>query len=164
LIYLASVIVFTMVVLLLVTMLLIVESKVVQKGSNRIVINDDEENVLEAPAGTTLLSALSGNGIFIPSACGGGGACGMCKCKVDEGASGVLPTELAHLSRKEKKENIRLACQLKVKQDLKLRLPEDIFGAQKYNATVVSNENVATFIKELVLEIDLDICPCFEVY
>ncbi|MDM8518221.1 NADH:ubiquinone reductase (Na(+)-transporting) subunit F [Desulfobacterales bacterium HSG16] len=155
-IYLASVIVFTMVVILLVGILLVVESRVVQKGSNRIVINDDEENSLDASAGATLLSALSGNGIFIPSACGGGGACGMCKCKVEEGAQGILPTELAHLSRKEKKENIHLACQLKVKQDLRIRLSEDIFGAQKYNATVVSNENVATFIKELVLEIDPD--------
>lgn len=155
-IYLASVIVFTMVVILLVGILLVVESRVVQKGSNRIVINDDEENSLDAAVGATLLSALSGHGIFIPSACGGGGACGMCKCKVEEGAQGILPTELAHLSRKEKKENIHLACQLKVKQDLRIRLSEDIFGAQKYNATVVSNENVATFIKELVLEIDPD--------
>ncbi len=146
--------VFSSVILVLVCLLLLVEGKVVQKGKNRISINDDPEKSIDAPAGATLLSALSGNGIFIPSGCGGGGSCGMCKCKVEGGAGGVLPTELAHLSRKEKKEDLRLACQLKVKEDISIRIPDEIFNVKKYNARVVSNDNVATFIKELVLQLD----------
>jgi Na+-transporting NADH:ubiquinone oxidoreductase subunit F len=146
--------VFVSVILILVGLLLFVEGKVVQKGNNRVIINNDEEKGFDAPSGRTLLSALSANGIFIPSGCGGGGACGMCKCKVEEGSRGPLPTELAHLSRKERKSNIRLACQLKVKEDLKIRIPDEILSVKKYTATVVSNENVATFIKDLILELD----------
>jgi len=156
LIYLVGTAVFVSVILILVGLLLFVEGKVVQKGNNRVVINSDEEKGIDAPSGRTLLSALSANGIFIPSGCGGGGACGMCKCKVEEGSRGPLPTELAHLSRKERKSNIRLACQLKVKEDLKIRIPDEILSVKKYTATVVSNENVATFIKDLVLELDDD--------
>ncbi|MBC2710805.1 MAG: 2Fe-2S iron-sulfur cluster binding domain-containing protein, partial [Desulfosarcina sp.] len=153
-IYLVGTTVFLSVILILVGLLLFVEGKVVQKGSNRVIINNDEEKSIDAPSGKTLLSALSANSIFIPSGCGGGGACGMCKCRVEEGSRGVLPTELPHLSRKERKGNIRLACQLKVKEDLKIRIPDEIFSVKKYSATVVSNENVATFIKDLVLELD----------
>lgn len=153
-IYLVGIVVFSSVILILVGLLLLVEGKVVKKGSNRVTINDDEEKSIDAPAGKTLLSSLAGNGIFIPSGCGGGGSCGMCKCKVEKGGGGILPTELAHLSRKEKKENIRLACQLKVKEDISIRIPDDILDVKKYNATVVSNENVATFIKELVIQLD----------
>jgi Na+-transporting NADH:ubiquinone oxidoreductase subunit F len=153
-IYLIGTTTFTSVILLLVGILLLVEAKVVQKGSKKVVINDDEDKTFDAPAGKTLLSALSANGIFVPSACGGGGACGMCKCKVEEGSRGILPTELVHLNRREKKANIRLACQFKVKDNLKIRLPESILSVKKYNATVVSNENVATFIKNLVIETD----------
>ena len=145
--------IFSAIIFLLVGLLLLVQAKVVKKGQNRILINADENRSIQAPTGSTLLSALSASGSFIPSACGGGGACGMCKCRVDEGARGLLPTELAHLNRKEKRNNMRLACQLKVKDDLKIWLPEEIFNVKKYRATVVSNENVATFIKELVLEI-----------
>ncbi len=155
-IYLTATTVFLAVILILVGLLLFVEGKVVQKGNNRVVINDDEDKSIDAPSGRTLLSALSSNGIFIPSGCGGGGACGMCKCKVEEGSRGPLPTELAHLSRRERKGNIRLACQMKVKEDLKIRIPDDILSVKKYTATVVSNENVATFIKDLVLELDDD--------
>ncbi len=155
-IYLIGVSVFLSVILVLTGMLLLVEAKVVKKGDNRVIINEDEDRSIIAPTGSTLLSALSENGIFIPSACGGGGACGMCKCRVVEGSRGILPTEKAHLSRKEKKENVRLACQLKVKEDLKIRIPEELFNVKKYHATVVSNENVATFIKELVLQTDAD--------
>ncbi len=155
-IYLVGTAVFVSVILILVGLLLFVEGKVVQKGNNRVVINSDEEKGIDAPSGRTLLSALSANGIFIPSGCGGGGACGMCKCKVEEGSRGPLPTELAHLSRKERKSNIRLACQLKVKEDLKIRIPDEILSVKKYTATVASNENVATFIKDLVLELDDD--------
>lgn len=146
--------IFTGLILILVGVILFVEAKVVKKGDSRIIINADEENSLLTPSGTTLLASLANNGIFIPSACGGGGSCGMCKCKVTGGVENFLPTELAHLSRKEKIENIHLACQLKVKDDLRIRIPEEILDVKKYSATVVSNQNVATFIKELVLELD----------
>jgi len=153
-VYFVSTTVFSSVILLMVLILLFVESKVVQKGNHTIIINDDEEKLIKVASGNTLLSSLSGNGIFIPSACGGGGSCGMCKCQVASGASGYLPTELVHVSRKEKKENIHLACQFKVKDDLAIRIPDELFNVKKFNATVVSNENVATFIKELVLQMD----------
>jgi Na+-transporting NADH:ubiquinone oxidoreductase subunit F len=156
LIYLVGTTVFLSVILILVGLLLFVEGKVVQKGTNRVTINDDEEKSIDAPSGKTLLSALSANNIFIPSGCGGGGSCGMCKCKVTEGSRGPLPTELAHLTRNEKKNNVRLACQMKVKEDLKIRIPDEILSVKKYSATVVSNENVATFIKDLILELDDD--------
>jgi Na+-transporting NADH:ubiquinone oxidoreductase subunit F len=118
------------------------------------VINDEPDKSIEAPTGTTLLSALNQNSIWLPSACGGKGSCGMCKCKVTEGGRDILPTELAHLSRNEKIDNIRLSCQLKVKEDMKIRIPSEIFNIKKYDATVVSNENVASFIKELRLKLE----------
>ena len=153
-IYLVSVAIFSGIIFILVGLLLLVEAKVVKKDDCVIVVNDDEEEGLKIPGGTTLLSALSENKIFLPAACGGGGSCGTCKCVVEEGGRGLLPTELAHLTRREKKGNVRLACQLKVKEDLKIRLPEEIFNVKKYNAIVVSNENVATFIKDLILKLD----------
>ena len=153
LIYVASITVFSSVIFFLVGILLFVESKVVKKGNCRVVINDDEEKTLTVPAGMTFLSAMAANKVYLPSACGGSGACGQCKCKIEEGGGDILPTELPHLSRKEKKENVRLACQLKVKQDLKVWIPDEIFSIKKYSATVVSNQNVATFIKELVLKL-----------
>lgn len=155
-IYFVSTTVFSSIILLLVALLLLVEAKVVKKGDNRIVINADEDKSIGAKSGITLLSALSNNGILIPSACGGKGTCGTCKCVVDDGGGDILPTELTHVNRKEKAQNVRLACQLKVKQDLKIRIPEEIFNIKKYHATVVSNENVATFIKELVLQLAPD--------
>ena len=153
-IYIVSIAVFTLVIFILVGLLLVVEAKVVKKDDCVIVINDDEENSLKVPGGRTLLSLLMDNNIFLPSACGGGGSCGTCKCVVEDGGRGLLPTELAHLTRREKKENVRLSCQLKVKEDMIIQIPEAIFKVKKYNATVVSNENVATFIKELVLKLD----------
>ncbi len=153
-IYFISTTVFSAIILILVGMLLLVEAKVVKKGDNRIVINEDDDKSIDAQGGITLLSALSNNGILIPSACGGKGTCGTCKCKVNEGGGDILPTELTHINRLEKVQNIRLACQLKVKQDLKINIPEEIFNIKKYHATVVSNDNVATFIKELVLRLD----------
>ncbi|MDM8542901.1 NADH:ubiquinone reductase (Na(+)-transporting) subunit F [Desulfococcaceae bacterium HSG9] len=153
-VFFISVSIFSSIIFLLVGILLAIQAKVVQKGNSRITINADDEKPLLAPAGQTLLSALASNGVFIPSACGGGGSCGMCKCKVDEGARGFLPTELVHINRKEKKANVHLACQLKVKEDLRIQLPPEILDVKKYNAVVVSNANVATFIKELVLETD----------
>ena len=133
---------------------MLVESKVVLKGDRKIVINDDPDKSIQAPTGTTLLASLSQNDILLPSACGGKGSCGVCKCKVTEGGRDILPTELAHLSRSEKLDHIRLSCQLKVKEDMKIRIPSEIFNIKKYTATVVSNENVASFIKELRLKLD----------
>ena len=146
--------VFLGVVIMLVGALLLVESKVVLKGDRKIVINDDPDKSIQTPTGTTLLASLSQNDILLPSACGGKGSCGVCKCKVTEGGRDILPTELAHLSRNEKRNNIRLSCQLKVKEDMKIQIPSEIFDIKKYTATVVSNENVASFIKELRLKLD----------
>ncbi len=153
-VFFISVSIFSTLIFLLVGMLLLVQAKVVQSGDRKIVINDNDDEPIETPASQPLLSALANNDIFIPSACGGGGSCGMCKCKIDEGARGFLPTELMHLSRKERQDNVHLACQFKVKENLRIQLPPEILDVKKYNATVVSNENVATFIKELVLEVD----------
>ena len=152
--YLIAMTVFFGVVLLLVGALLLVESKVVIKGDRKIVINEDPDKSIQTPTGTTLLEALSQNNVLLPSACGGKGSCGVCKCKVTDGGRDILPTELAHLSRNEKLDNIRLSCQLKVREDMKIRIPDEIFKIQKYDATVVSNENVASFIKELRLKLD----------
>lgn len=153
-IFVISTVVFSSVILFLVSLLLLVEAKIVKKGDCEIVINDDRSKSIHTATRSTLLSALMENGIFLPSACGGGGSCGTCKCRVDQGGGGVLPTELAHLNRKEKNNHIRLACQLKVKEDLHIHIPEEIFNVKKYQATVILNDNVATFIKELVLKID----------
>ena len=152
--YFIATAVFFGVVIFLVGALLLVESKVVLKGDRNIVINDDPDKSIQTPTGTTLLASLSQNDILLPSACGGKGSCGVCKCKVTEGGRDILPTELAHLSRNEKLDNIRLSCQLKVKEDMKIQIPSEIFNIKKYNATVVSNENVASFIKELRLKLD----------
>lgn len=152
--YLIALAVFLGVVIALVTVLLLVEAKVVLKGDRRIVINDNPDKSIQTPTGRTLLSALNQNDILLPSACGGKGSCGLCKCMVVEGGRDILPTELPHLSRNEKRDKIRLSCQLKVKEDIKIRIPDEIFDIVKYSATVVSNDNVASFIKELRLKLD----------
>ena len=139
-------------ILILVTVLLFVESKVTSSGEFEITINGNKDETLKISGNPSLLSALSQKDIFLPSACGGSGSCGMCKCEVIEGGGSILPTELAHLSRKDKLANKRLSCQLKVKNNLQIKIPESIFGIKKVDATVVSNHNVATFIKELVLK------------
>ncbi len=154
LILVASTAVFLGVVLTLVSILLLVEWKVVPKGDREIVINDDDDKPLTTPMGKTLLSSLLDHDILIPCACGGKGTCGTCKCVVEAGGGDILPTELSLVNRRERQKNVRLACQLKVKQDLKIRIPEEIFNIQKVEATVVSNDNVATFIKELVVKLD----------
>jgi Na+-transporting NADH:ubiquinone oxidoreductase subunit F len=153
-IYLISLIVFTAVVAILVGILLLIEGRVVQKGDRTIVINDDEEKPLAVPSGMTLLSALVSNDVLLPSACGGGGSCGMCRCNVISGGRDVMPTELSHLSRAEIRDGVRIACQVKVREDMRIRIPDDIFSIRRYSATVVSNESVASFIKELVLRLD----------
>ncbi|NNC94967.1 MAG: NADH:ubiquinone reductase (Na(+)-transporting) subunit F [Chitinophagales bacterium] len=116
-------------------------------------VNGDEENPMVVQPGATLLTALSEKSVFLPSACGGGGTCAMCLCQIDEGGGDVLPTELNHLTRKEAKENWRLACQVKVKNDMKIRVPEEIFGIKKWDCEVIVNDNVATYIKEFVVKL-----------
>lgn len=145
--------VFTGTILILVAILSYAETKLVTKGKVKLLINDDEEKSPEVEAGTNLLATLTENSIFLPSACGGQGTCGMCKCKVLEGGGDVLPTEESHLTRAEVKEHVRLACQVKVKTDMKIEIPDEIFNIQKFECTVRSNKNVATFIKELILEL-----------
>lgn len=149
-----SIAIFSGVILGLVAILTILEKKLIPQGDVKIVINGDESKSPTVSPGSTLLSALSGAKIFLPSACGGGGTCAMCRCQVLEGGGDILPTELTHISRKEAQENWRLACQVKVKQDMKIRVPDEVFSIQKFNCTVRSNENVATFIKAFTLDID----------
>jgi Na+-transporting NADH:ubiquinone oxidoreductase subunit F len=153
-IFIISAAVFLGVVLFLVAILLLFEAKLTVKGSQRIVINDDQTKSINTAGGKTLLSALVEQQIFLPSACGGKGTCGTCKCKIISGGGDILPTELALVGRKERRAGIRLACQVKVKQDMAIRIPDEIFSIKKFSATVVSNDNVATFIKELVLKPD----------
>ncbi|WP_022663926.1 NADH:ubiquinone reductase (Na(+)-transporting) subunit F [Desulfospira joergensenii] len=153
-IYLISILVFSGVIGILVTVLLFVESRVTGEGEHVVTINGKEEEALKVQGTPTLLSALAREEIFLPSACGGSGSCGMCKCEVKEGGGALLPTEIAHISRQEKLAGQRLSCQLKVKQDMSIQIPESIFGIQKVEAEVVSNQNVATFIKELVVRPD----------
>lgn len=150
--YFLSILVFSGVIFILVTVLLFVESKVTSKGEFEITINDNTDEPLKISGNPSLLSALSQKEIFLPSACGGSGSCGMCKCEVTDGGGSILPTELAHLTRKDKLAGKRLSCQLKVKNNLKIKVPESIFGIKKVDATVISNHNVATFIKELVIK------------
>ncbi|MDH5602709.1 MAG: NADH:ubiquinone reductase (Na(+)-transporting) subunit F [Cyclobacteriaceae bacterium] len=152
-ILISSVAAFSLVILLLVFILLYAQTKLVQSGPVSIIINGDSENPVVASAGTSLLSTLSGQKIFLPSACGGGGTCAMCKCVVESGGGDVLPTEIGHLSRAEQQENVRLACQVKVREDMKIKIPEEIFGIKKWECEVISNYNVSTFIKEFVVRL-----------
>jgi len=148
---LTSVAVFTAVIMLLVILLMVAAKKLMPQGLAKLKINGDRE--VEVKPGSSLLSALSNEKIFLPSACGGGGTCGMCKCKVVEGGGDLLPTEAGHVSKAEAKEGVRLTCQLKVKEDMALEIPQEILEIKKYECTVRSNDNVATFIKELVVEL-----------
>ncbi len=148
-----GVIVFTGVILLLVLLLNFAEKKLLPQGEVEILINDDKDKSVIVRPGSTLLIALAGHKIFIPSACGGGGTCGQCKCQVLEGGGELLPTETGFINRAEAKDHYRLACQLKVKQPLKIQIPDEIFNIKKWECIVRSNDNVATFIKELVLEL-----------
>ena len=149
----SSIVAFTAIILLLVLVLLYAQSKLVQSGDVTIIINGDTENPVVTPAGGTLLTTLSSEKIFLPSACGGGGTCAMCKCSVESGGGEVLPTEVGHLSREEQKHNVRLACQVKVKQDMDIKIPEEIFGIKKWECEVISNYNVATFIKAFIVRL-----------
>jgi len=153
---------FSAVILGLVTILTVARSQLVAQGEVTVLINDDPDKAQKVQPGQTLLAAMAAQKIFIPSACGGGGTCAMCKCRITDGGGDVLPTEVGQLSLKERKENVRLACQVKVKQDMKIELPEEIFGVQKFEGTVVSNDNVATFIKELVVRLPPGVHMDFE--
>lgn len=148
----ASVAVFSLVILLLVILLMLAASKLMPQGDVKLDINEGDRE-LDVKPGTSLLNTLANNKIFLPSACGGGGTCAMCKCKVTEGGGDLLPTEAGQVTKAEAKEGYRLACQLKVKEPMKLDIPADILEIKKYNCTVRSNHNVATFIKELVVEL-----------
>ena len=153
LITLTSVIVFSAVILLLVLILTFAESKLLPQGEVKILINQNEDKSPTVNPGGTLLSALSAENIFIPSACGGGGTCAQCICQVHSGGGQILTTELNHISRKDAKDDWRLACQVKVRENMEITVPDKIFSIQQWECTVRSNENVATFIKELVLEL-----------
>ena len=144
---------FTVVIVSLVGVLLLARGQLVATGDVTITVNDDPEKALKTSAGGTLLGTLAANGIFIPSACGGKGTCGVCTVKVTEGGGAMLSTETGHINRGEAREGIRLSCQVKVKQDTKIELPPEVFSVRKWRCKVRSNENVATFIKELVLEL-----------
>lgn len=169
---LITIIVFLVVILLLVSLLVFAKSKLSPSGSMKITING--EKTIEVEGGNTLLTTLGNEKIFLPSACGGGGTCAMCRCQVHEGGGSILPTESPYFSRKEIAEDWRLSCQVKVKQDMKIEIPEEIFGIKKWECTVVSNYNVASFIKEFIVKlpegenldfeaggyIQIDVPPC----
>jgi len=149
----SSVLVFSIIIIFLVTLLSIAEKKLLPQGNVKILINSDEDKSLLVKPGRSLLSSLSSKNIFIPSACGGGGTCSQCKCQVLDGGGDILPTEISHFTRSEIKDSFRLACQVKVKSDMKVKIPDEIFNIKKWECTVKRNNNVATFIKELILEL-----------
>ncbi|MDO5510652.1 MAG: NADH:ubiquinone reductase (Na(+)-transporting) subunit F [Weeksellaceae bacterium] len=151
---LAAVAAFLVLALLLIAVLLVTKAKLSPSGPVTITINDEKDIVV--PSGSTLLNTLSSEKIFLPSACGGGGTCIQCECHVDEGGGEAIATETPHFTRAQLKDGARLACQVRVRQDMKIRIPEEIFGIKKFEATVVRNYNVASFIKEFVVEIPED--------
>jgi len=144
---------FTVVVLALVALILSTRSKLVVSGNVNILINDDAAQSLSVPAGGKLLNTLADNKIFVSSACGGGGTCAQCKVHVYEGGGDILATELSHITKGQAREGMRLSCQVNVKQNMKIEVPAEVFSVKKWECEVVSNHNVATFIKELVLKL-----------
>lgn len=154
LIVVTSIVIFFAVIILLVSILLGAKAVLTPSGPVKITING--ERVIEVESGGTLLSTLGDNKIFLPSACGGGGTCVQCECQVHSGGGEILPTETPHFTRKEQAENYRLGCQVKVKEDMEISIPEEVFGIKKWEAKVVSNYNVASFIKEFIVELPED--------
>ena len=148
-----ALVVFVSVIMLLSMMLIYARKQLVPQGDVKVIINGDTENPMITQPGANLLTALSEKNIFLPSACGGGGTCAMCECHVHSGGGDVLPTEMNHLSRKEAAEGMRLACQVKVRGDMDISIPDEIFGIKKWECEVISNYNVATFIKEFVVRL-----------
>jgi Na+-transporting NADH:ubiquinone oxidoreductase subunit F len=153
---LVGVLVFTAVIILLVLLLNFVGNLLLPQGEVSLVINDDASKSLKVQTGGTVLSALASQNVYLPSACGGQGTCAQCKCQVVEGGGDILPTEQAYISRKDQKDFWRLGCQVKIRNDMKIKVPDEIFSIRKWDATVKSNNNVATFIKELVIELPKD--------
>ena len=147
----AAIIAFAVITLILVAVLLFAKKKLTPSGNVTISINGEKE--ITAQTGSSLLSTLSEQGIYLPSACGGGGSCGMCKCQVLEGGGEILPTEVNFFSRKQQQEHWRLGCQVKVKNDLKIQVPEAVLGVKKWECEVVSNRNISTFLKEFVVKL-----------
>ena len=148
---LTSVVVFLLIILILVIVILVAKAKLMPSGNVKITVN--KEKNLEVPMGSTLLNTLQSQNIFLSSACGGGGTCGQCRCQVLDGGGEILPTETGHFSRKEQMANWRLSCQVKVKEDMNIVVPEEVFGVKEWECEVVSNNNVATFIKEFVVRL-----------
>ncbi|BCG63369.1 MAG: Na+-transporting NADH:ubiquinone oxidoreductase subunit F [Methyloprofundus sp.] len=144
-----GIIIFTVIVIALVFVIIGAKSKLVASGDVEILINDEKK--IHVPVGGKLLTALADNGLFVPSACGGGGTCAQCKVKIHSGGGEILPTELGHITKREAAEGERLACQVAIKHDMNLEVEDSVFGVKKWECTVKSNNNVATFIKELVL-------------
>lgn len=147
----SAVIIFLVIILLLVAILLVAKAKLVQSGDVTVTINSDRKIVSQA--GSSLLNVMAEDKVFLPSACGGQGNCGMCKCQVEEGGGEILPTEVGFFNRKQIKENYRLACQVKVKNDMEVKIPQEVLGIKKWECEVVSNNNVASFIKEFVVKL-----------
>ena len=147
-----SIVAFLVVLLLLVALLLFAKAKLTKSGNVTIDINGGEK-VITAEAGGTLLSTLANNQIFLPSACGGGGSCGMCRCQVMEGGGDILPTEVNFFTRRQQKEHWRLGCQVKVKEDMKIQVPDSVLGVKKWECEVISNRSVSTFMKEFVVKL-----------
>jgi len=147
----AGIVIFLIIILLLVVILLIAKAKLTPQGEVTLTINDEEE--LTVSPGGTVLSTLGEQKVFLPSACGGGGSCGMCKVQVFEGGGSILPTEKGFFTRKEQQSNWRLGCQVKIRGDMKIGVPKEIMGIKKWECTVISNHNVATFIKEFVVQL-----------
>ena len=143
---------FTGVVLALVAVILVARSRLVPSGNVRILINDDESKALSVPAGGKLLNVLADNRVFVSSACGGGGTCAQCKVNIYEGGGDILQTETSHVTKREAREGVRLSCQVNVKQDMKIEVPPEVFSIKKWECEVVSNDNVATFIKEFIVK------------
>ncbi|MDY6801379.1 MAG: NADH:ubiquinone reductase (Na(+)-transporting) subunit F [Bacteroidota bacterium] len=148
---LLSIAVFLTIILALVLILLFARKKLTPQGKVKLTINDEKE--IEVDPGNTILTTLSNNDVYLPSACGGGGTCGMCKCQVLEGGGSILPTETGFFSRKEQQNYWRLGCQVKIRNDMKIKVPEEVMGIKKWECEVVSNKNVATFIKEFVVKL-----------
>ena len=149
---LASIGVFLVVILVLVIMLLVAKYYLVPSGKVKITINGGDKE-LDVESGSTLLNTLVTNDVHLPSACGGKGSCGQCKCQVLEGGGEILPSETSHFSRKQQQDHWRLGCQVKVKNDLKIKIPESVLGVKEYECTVISNKNVASFIKEFIVQL-----------
>ncbi len=147
----SAIAVFLVVISLLVALLLYAKKKLTPQGEVTLTINDEKE--IKVEPGSTVLNTLSNNGIFLPSACGGGGTCAMCKCQVIEGGGTILPTEVGYFTRRQQMDNWRLGCQVKIREDIKIKVPEEVMGIKKWECEVVSNKNVATFIKEFVVKL-----------